>query len=45
MVADANYAHISSSLIKDIIKLGGSANEFVHPKVESELKKILKKRK
>ena len=45
MVADANYAHISSSLIKDIIKLGGSAKEFVHPKVESELKKILKKRK
>ena len=45
MVADANYAHISSSLIKDIIKLGGNANEFVHPKVESELKKILKKGK
>ena len=29
MVADANFAHISSSLIKDIIKLGGSAKEFI----------------
>ena len=39
MVADANFAHISSSLIKDIIKLGGSAK--IHPgAVESELKKI-----
>ena len=45
MVADANYAHISSSLIKDIIKLGGSAKEFIPVAVESELKKILGKRK
>ena len=45
MVADANFAHISSSLIKDIIKLGGSAKEFIPGAVESELKKILNKRK
>ena len=45
MVADANFAHISSSLIKDIIKLGGSAKEFIPGAVESELKKILGKRK
>ena len=45
MVADANFAHISSSLIKDIIKLGGSAKEFIPVAVESELKKILSKRK
>ena len=45
MVADANFAHISSSLIKDIIKLGGSAKEFIPVAVESELKKILGKRK
>ena len=45
MVADANFAHISSSLIKDIIKLGGSAKEFIPGAVESELKKILDKRK
>ena len=35
MVADANFAHISSSLIKDIIKLGGSAKEFIPGAVES----------
>ena len=35
MVSDANYSHISSSLIKDIIELGGVANE---------LKKKLKKK-
>ena len=29
MVADANFAHISSSVIKDIIKLGGSEKEFI----------------
>ena len=45
MVADANYAHISSSLIKDIIKLGGSAKEFIPKAVEIELKKILNKDK
>tara|TARA_B100000941_G_scaffold58465_1_gene38282 strand:+ start:54 stop:542 length:489 start_codon:yes stop_codon:yes gene_type:complete len=45
MVANANFAHISSSLIKDIIKLGGSAKEFIPSAVESELKKILDKRK
>ena len=45
MVANANFAHISSSLIKDIIKLGGSAKEFIPAAVESELKKILDKRK
>ena len=44
MVADANFAHISSSLIKDIIKLGGSAKEFIPGAVESELKKILGKK-
>ena len=44
MVADANYSHISSSLIKDIIKLGGDASAFVPKIVEKELKKELKKR-
>ena len=43
MVADAKFSHISSSLIKDIIKLGGNAKEFVPEPVEKELKKILKK--
>jgi len=43
MVADAKFSHISSSLIKDIIKLGGNAKEFVPEPVEKELRKILKK--
>ena len=43
MVADAKFSHISSSLIKDIIKLGGNAEEFVPEPIEKELKKILKK--
>ena len=44
MVADADYSHISSSLIKDIIRLGGNATEFIPKIVEKELKKkILKK--
>jgi len=43
-VADADYSHISSSLIKDIIRLGGNASEFIPKIVEKELKKkILKK--
>ncbi|MEE2975431.1 MAG: pantetheine-phosphate adenylyltransferase [Thermodesulfobacteriota bacterium] len=45
MVADAKYSHISSSLIKDIIKLGGDASAFVPKIVERELKKELKKKK
>ena len=44
MVADAHYSHISSSLIKDIIKLGGSAEAFVPKIVENALKKRLKRK-
>ena len=44
MVADAKYSHISSSLIKDIIKLGGAASAFVPKIVERESKKALKKK-
>ena len=44
MVADGNYSHISSSLIKDIIRLGGDASNFIPKIVEKELrKKLLKK--
>ena len=41
MVADGNYSHISSSLIKDIIRLGGDASKFIPSIVEKELKKKL----
>ena len=44
MVSDATYSHISSSLIKDIIKLGGVAKAFIPKIVENELKKKLKKK-
>ena len=44
MVSDANYSHISSSLIKDIIELGGVAKAFIPKIVENELKKKLKKK-
>ena len=44
MVADAHYSHISSSLIKDIIKLGGSAEAFVPKVVENALQKKLKRK-
>ena len=44
MVADAHYSHISSSLIKDIIRLGGSAEAFVPKIVENALKKRLKRK-
>ena len=44
MVADAHYSHISSSLIKDIKRLGGSAEAFVPKIVENALKKRLKRK-
>ncbi len=44
MVADAHYSHISSSLIKDIIRLGGSAEAFVPKIIENALKKRLKRK-
>ncbi len=45
MVTDSPYAHISSSLIKQIISLSGSVKEMVPDVVETRLKKkLLKKR-
>ncbi|MDA2918864.1 pantetheine-phosphate adenylyltransferase [Desulfobacterota bacterium AH_259_B03_O07] len=45
MVTDSAYAHISSSLIKQIISLSGSVKEMVPEVVETRLKKkLLKKR-
>ena len=37
------YAYLSSRIIKGIVKLGGSANGFVPPFVESALRKRLRK--
>tara|TARA_B000000441_G_C21696256_1_gene322946 strand:- start:27 stop:515 length:489 start_codon:yes stop_codon:yes gene_type:complete len=45
MVADGNFSHISSSLIKDIVRLNGDASNFIPKIVEAELRrKLLRKR-
>lgn len=44
MVTEGAYSHISSSLIKEIITLGGSAKEMIPKIVEKKLKeKLLRK--
>jgi pantetheine-phosphate adenylyltransferase len=44
MVTEGAYSHISSSLIKEIIALGGSAKEMIPEIVEKKLKeKLLRK--
>ena len=45
MVADGNFSHISSSLIKDIIRLNGDAIKFIPKIVEKELRKKLSKKR
>jgi len=37
------YTFVSSSLVREIAALGGDVSDFVHPTVEAELKKALKK--
>lgn len=37
MVTESRFSHISSSLIKEIISLGGSAKDLVPPAVETKL--------
>ncbi|MDQ2070616.1 pantetheine-phosphate adenylyltransferase [Natronospira bacteriovora] len=37
------YTFVSSSLVREIASLGGDVSDFVHPTVEAELKKALKK--
>ena len=45
MVTESVYSHISSSLIKEIITLGGSTKEMVPEIVEKKLReKLLKHR-
>jgi len=43
MMTEGKYAHISSSIIKEIITVGGSAEQMVHPLVENTLKEKLRK--
>jgi len=41
MMPGEQYAFVSSSLIREIVRLGGNISQFVHPCVEKKLKKIV----
>jgi pantetheine-phosphate adenylyltransferase len=41
MMTEGKYAHLSSSIIKEIITFGGSLAGMIHPVVERELRKKL----
>lgn len=44
MMTEGKYAHLSSSIIKEIIMFGGSGGGMIHPVVADKLKeKLLKK--
>ena len=43
MVTDSEFSHISSSVIKEIVSLDGSAGHMVPPNVEEKLRKKLLK--
>ncbi len=43
MMTEGKYAHLSSSIIKEILQFGGSGCGMIHPVVEKELKKKLLK--
>ena len=42
MMTEGKYAHLRSSIIKEIITFGGSGCGMIHPVVEEELRKKLK---
>jgi pantetheine-phosphate adenylyltransferase len=45
IMTEGKFSHISSSIIKEVISLGGSGKDMVHPFIEDKLKaKLLKKR-
>lgn len=41
IMTEGRYSHISSTIIKQVIKLGGSGKEMIHPFVEKKLKEKL----
>lgn len=43
MMTEGHLSHISSSMIKEVISLGGSVKDMVHPLVEAKLKEKLVK--
>ncbi|MBI4212105.1 MAG: pantetheine-phosphate adenylyltransferase [Deltaproteobacteria bacterium] len=42
MMTEGKYAHVSSSIIKEVITFGGSGYGMIHPIVEERLRKKLK---
>src|SRR3989338_953637 len=44
LMAESEFAHLSSSLIKEIVAFGGSGKGMVPPLIEKRLKEKLKKR-
>lgn len=44
MMTEGRYSHISSTIIKEIIRYGGSGDGMIHPIVERRLHEKLKKK-
>lgn len=44
MMTEGRFSHISSSIIKEVISLGGSGKDMVHPLVEKKLKEKLSRK-
>lgn len=44
MMTEGKYAHLRSSIIKEIVAFGGEGSGMIHPVVEKRLKEKLKKR-
>lgn len=42
LMAEGRYAHISSSIIKDVVRYSGKAAEMIHPIVEQRLREKLR---
>ena len=42
MMTDAKYSYLSSTLIKEIVRFGGSVSSMVPPLVEEKLKEKFK---
>ncbi|MDO8520231.1 MAG: pantetheine-phosphate adenylyltransferase [Deltaproteobacteria bacterium] len=45
MMTEGRFAHISSSIIKEVISFGGSGAGMIHPVVEKKLKEKFRKQK
>lgn len=45
MMTEGHYTHLSSSIIKDVIRFGGNTGAMIHPVVEARLRKKLGGRK